>query len=152
MSSESKKLPFIGPCMCSCVTSLWEDDEYPFVRQGVMHSPVGCLRKEYQFWELKALYRRLTGFNFGNDNIRSLFQAVMGWIAVHPELHNDRRIVGNFPPVLTPVSTHPATEISPPVHGTGETRTSVRGASKYTPAKRVDVVVNQGPIKPPWVK
>lgn len=138
--------------MCSSVQSLWDDEEYPFVRQGVMHSPVGCLRKEYQFWELKILYRQLTGFNFGNDSMRSLFQAVMGWLAVHPELHNDRRIVGNFPPVLNPVPVHPVREFSPPVNEGDSNRTRVRGASKPSPAKRVDVVVNQGPIKPPWVK
>lgn len=76
-------------CKCRSVAGLWayEPVEYPFVRQGVMHSPVGCLRRELDLGQLKVLYYELTGFRLGHEvqSLQVVFQAVMNRLELDPE-------------------------------------------------------------------
>jgi hypothetical protein len=144
-----KEFPFQGPCMCRGILSDW-DREYPFIRQGVMHSPVGCLRRELKDWELKNLYKEMTGFVYqGSDEFKILFQVVMGHMSQNLEVSK------RFPVTLSPVPTLPPFEKPSPQENNGEGG-KVGGvkASRKTGVKYVtrDVVVNPGPIKPPWIK
>jgi hypothetical protein len=136
-----------GYCMCRCVLSdQWL--EYPFVRQGVMHAPVGCIRQELTLWELQHLYRQLTGYPIYNDVLRSVYQACMGHLALNLDF------ASTLPVTLTPGVQNPPTslEISPPSNKRERYRTTTTPRDPVTMAKRQPVVYAPGPIKPPWEK
>lgn len=74
-----------GYCHCGGVLSSWLTGEYPFVRQGVMHSPVGCVRRELDLDDLRALFFDLTGQGLGPEvQLRTAFQVVAGRLAADP--------------------------------------------------------------------
>jgi hypothetical protein len=147
-------MSFIGPCMCRGVVSVWEDwnKEYPCCEQGVMHSPVGCIRRDLSIGQLRALYREMSGYIFPDSSKAVLFQAVMSQFKINPE------IAQKYPVVLTPVATVSTifnVEETPPLKRKRVGGTVDGVGSTVTPAKlqkKPDVVVNPGPIKPPWVK
>lgn len=132
--------PGDGYCKCRSVLALWAhpDAEFPFVRQGAMHSPAGCLRRELDISQLKSLYFDLTGFRLGTEiqSLQVVFQAVMNRLEQDPEA-KAAVYRGTLPrSTYYNVAGGPVTPGSSPGRGVG-------GVPKIPPPSDL-------PIKPPW--
>lgn len=129
-------------CKCGGCAALWNlpDAEYPFIRQGVMHSPVGCLRRELDLNQLKSLYFELTGLRLGYEikEIVIVFQAVMNRLELDAEA-KALVVKGTLPrrPSFTPEFAV-NTQGSPPIGTPGKARV-IPGPSNPN-------------IKPPWLR
>jgi hypothetical protein len=143
-----------GPCMCRGVVADWDDWEfYPFCPQTTMHSPVGCIRRPLRDWDLHRIYYELTGWRLPGAMERAvLFQAVIMQLKLHPES------ASKYNAVLTPVPTNSTVydNDGAPINGGNTTpRVPVPRRIKTPTApkkKEAVIVVNPGPIKPPWVR
>lgn len=147
----------VTPCYCRCgaVLGLWmyEGAEYPFVRDGVMHSPMGCLRGVRQGYEIRSLYHRCTGFPYYGSDESALFQALMSALERNPEF------AATIPGlVLTEGGHHPAREYVPegeiPRNQRGSSRGGGTGHGTVKPPPRPPPGWDPatGSVKPPWVK
>jgi hypothetical protein len=141
--------PKVESCMCRSVGGDWEDEsEYPCIRQAIMHSPVGCLRKLISPDVQRHLYWKYTGYEYRGASASTLFQVIIGIIKDNPDLAT------KYNAVLTPTPTQEFTpcnneETSP----AGRKRvggTTARGGISKPPGERRKIVYVTGPIKPPW--
>lgn len=133
-----------GDCFCKCgaVASVWDvdkrPDDYPFVRQGIMHSPVGCLRRELDTLQLKSLYFDLTGQRLGPE-VQSKWVV---FLAVMHRLEADAESKVAVHRGALPRSTYYNVAGTPVTPGSNTGR-GVGGVPKIPPLSDL-------PVKPPW--
>lgn len=137
-------------CKCGAVLGIWDDpNEHPFVEQGMMHSPLGCIRGVRSFDELRNLYRLTVGFDYHGDSKTALYQALVSALA-----QRDPDFVKSIVNVvLREVPTLPARAYTPevvkPRRNTGSRGGSGVGGVPVIPTPPPWVA---GTPKPPWIK
>lgn len=139
----------IDRCMCGGVGGFFEE-EYPFIRQGVMHSPLGCLRGERRFDQLRAWYYEITGFEYYGQDLAALFQALMSALARNPEIAKDIEGLVLSPVPCSPVKDYVPSEEKP--RGNKGSRVGSTTPRVYRDPSPAPWVPASGVPKPPWEK